>query len=78
MISFASSMKRKVSLKGEVKILGVGRQCFQASLADEMVELFGNIEKLGGKERFKGLKRTENDFSQLLKAILALFRRLGR
>jgi DGQHR domain-containing protein len=62
-------------LKGEIKILGVGKgSVSQASLADEMVELFGNVEKLGGKERFKGFEENgKRFFLNYFKAILALF-----
>ncbi len=62
-------------LKGEIKILGVGKgRVSQASLADEMVDLFSNIEKLGGKERFKGFEENgKRFFLNYFKAILALF-----
>lgn len=41
-------------LQGEIKILGVGKgRVSQASLADEMVDLFSNIEKIGGSARFR-------------------------
>ena len=62
-------------LKGEVKILGVGKgRVSQASLADEMVDLFGNIEKLGGKERFREFDENgKRFFLNYFKAVLALF-----
>src|SRR4030066_88606 len=41
-------------LHGDVKILGVGKgRVSQASFAEERGDLFGNIEKLGGANRFK-------------------------
>jgi len=62
-------------LQGEVKILGVGKgRVSQASLADEMVDLFSNIEKLGGKDRFKEFEQNgRRFFLNYFKAILALF-----
>jgi DGQHR domain-containing protein len=62
-------------LKGEIKILGVGKgRVSQASLADEMVDLFNNIEKLGGKDRFKEFEQNgKRFFMNYFKAILALF-----
>lgn len=62
-------------LRGEVKILGVGKgRVSQASLADEMVDLFSNIEKLGGKDRFKDFEQNgKRFFLNYFKAILALF-----
>ena len=62
-------------LHGEIKILGVGKgRVSQASLADEMVDLFSSIEKLGGKERFKGFEQNgKRFFLNYLKAILAHF-----
>ena len=43
-------------LHGEIKILGVGKgRVSQASLADEMVDLFANVEKIGGTDRFKAI-----------------------
>jgi len=62
-------------LHGEIKILGVGKgRVSQASLADEMVDLFSSIEKLGGKERFKGFEQNgKRFFLNYFKAILALF-----
>jgi DGQHR domain-containing protein len=62
-------------LRGEIKILGVGKgRVSQASLADEMVDLFSNIEKLGGKDRFKEFEQNgRRFFLNYFKAILALF-----
>ena len=62
-------------LEGEIKILGVGKgRVSQASLADEMVDLFGNIEKLGGANRFKDFEQNgQRFFRNYFKAILALF-----
>ena len=62
-------------LGGEIKILGVGKgRVSQASLADEMVDLFNNIEKLGGKDRFKEFEQNgKRFFLNYFKAILALF-----
>ena len=62
-------------MKGEIKILGVGKgRVSQASLADEMVDLFSNIEKLGGKERFKDFEQNgRRFFLNYFKAILSVF-----
>jgi len=62
-------------LKGEIKILGVGKgRVSQASLADEMVDLFNNIEKLGGKDRFREFEQNGSRFfMNYFKAILVLF-----
>jgi hypothetical protein len=62
-------------MKGEIKILGVGKgRVSQASLADEMVDLFSNIEKLGGKERFKDFEQNgRRFFVNYFKAILSVF-----
>ena len=62
-------------LHGEIKILGVGKgRVSQASLADEMVDLFGSIEKIGGKDRYKEFEENgERFFRNYFKAILALF-----
>jgi DGQHR domain-containing protein len=62
-------------LRGEIKILGVGKgRVSQASLADEMVDLFSNIEKLGGKDRFKDFEQNgRRFFLNYFKAILGLF-----
>jgi DGQHR domain-containing protein len=62
-------------LHGEVKILGVGKgRVSQASLAEEMVDLFGNIEKLGGANRFKEFEQNgKRFFLNYFKSILAIF-----
>ena len=62
-------------LKGEIKILGVGKgRVSQASLADEMVDLFSSIEKIGGANRYKELEQNgKRFFLNYFKAILALF-----
>ena len=62
-------------LHGEIKILGVGKgRVSQASLADEMVDLFGSIEKIGGKDRYKEFEENgERFFRNYFKAILTLF-----
>jgi len=62
-------------LHGEIKILGVGKgRVSQASLAEEMVDLFGNIEKLGGATRFKEFEQNgKRFFLNYFKAILAIF-----
>jgi DGQHR domain-containing protein len=62
-------------LNGEIKILGVGKgRVSQASLADEMVDLFNNIEKLGGKDRFREFEQNgKRFFMNYFKAILVLF-----
>ncbi|MGQ9645865.1 MAG: DGQHR domain-containing protein [Thermodesulfobacteriota bacterium] len=62
-------------LHGEIKILGVGKgRVSQASLAEEMVDLFGNIEKLGGPNRFKEFEQNgKRFFLNYFKAILAIF-----
>ena len=62
-------------LQGEIKILGVGKgRVSQASLADEMVDLFSNIEKIGGKNRFKEFEENGKRFFQnYFKAVQALF-----
>jgi DGQHR domain-containing protein len=62
-------------LRGEVKILGVGKgKVSQASLADEMGDLFGSIEKIGGPNRFKEFEQNGNRFFlNYFKAIQALF-----
>jgi hypothetical protein len=55
--------------------LGVGKgRVSQASLADEMVDLFGNIEKLGGANRFKDFEQNgKRFFLNYFKAIQAVF-----
>ena len=62
-------------MKGEIKVLGVGKgRVSQASLADEMVDLFSNIEKLGGRERFKDFEQNgKRFFLNYFKAILSVF-----
>jgi DGQHR domain-containing protein len=64
-------------LRGEIKILGVGKgRVSQASLADEMVDLFSNIEKIGGTRRFKEFEENgKRFFLNYFKAILAFFPR---
>jgi DGQHR domain-containing protein len=62
-------------LHGDIKILGVGKgRVSQASLADEMVDLFSNIEKLGGANRFKEFAQNgKRFFLNYFKALVALF-----
>ena len=62
-------------LHEEIKILGVGKgRVSQASLADEMVDLFSNIEKLGGANRYKEFEQNgKRFFLNYFKAILVLF-----
>ena len=62
-------------LRREIKILGVGKgRVSQASLADEMVDLFNNIEKIGGPGRFKEFEQNgKRFFLNYFKAIQALF-----
>jgi DGQHR domain-containing protein len=62
-------------LQEEIKILGVGKgRVSQASLADEMVELFSNIEKIGGANRFKEFEENgKRFFLNYFKAIQFLF-----
>jgi len=62
-------------LQGEIKILGVGKgKVSQASLADEMGDLFSNIEKIGGTSRFKEFEQNgKRFFLNYFKAIQALF-----
>jgi DGQHR domain-containing protein len=62
-------------LRGEIKILGVGKgRVSQASLADEMVDLFGAIEKIGGTNRFKEFEQNgKRFFLNYFKAIQVLF-----
>jgi DGQHR domain-containing protein len=50
-------------LRGEVKILGVGKgRVSQASLADEMGDLFSSIEKIGGPDRLKEFEKNGTRF----------------
>jgi DGQHR domain-containing protein len=62
-------------LHGDIRILGVGKgRVSQASLADEMVDLFSNIEKLGGVNRFKEFEQNgRRFFLNYFKAIMGLF-----
>jgi DGQHR domain-containing protein len=62
-------------LHREIKILGVGKgRVSQASLADEMVDLFAAIEKIGGKDRFKEFEGNgARFFVNYFKAILTVF-----
>jgi len=62
-------------LRGDIKILGVGKgRVSQASLADEMVDLFSNIEKIGGTSRFKEFEQNgKRFFLNYFKAIQTLF-----
>ena len=62
-------------LRGEIKILGVGKgKVSQASLADEMGDLFSNIEKIGGTNRFKEFEQNgKRFFLNYFKAIQSLF-----
>jgi DGQHR domain-containing protein len=62
-------------LRGEVKILGVGKgRVSQASLADEMGDLFSSIEKIGGPNRLKEFEQNGTRFFlNYFKAIQALF-----
>ncbi len=62
-------------LHGDIKILGVGKgRVSQASLADEMVDLFSNIEKIGGKDRFREFEENgKRFFLNYFKAIQSVF-----
>ena len=62
-------------MQGDIKILGVGKgRVSQASLADEMVDLFGAIEKIGGTNRFKEFQQNgKRFFLNYFKAIQATF-----
>jgi len=62
-------------LRGDIKILGVGKgKVSQASLADEMGDLFSNIEKIGGANRFKEFEQNgKRFFLNYFKAIQGLF-----
>ena len=62
-------------LQGDIKILGVGKgRVSQASLADEMVDLFGTIEKVGGPNRFKEFEQNgKRFFMNYFKGIQATF-----
>ena len=62
-------------LRGDIKILGVGKgRVSQASLADEMVDLFGALEKIGGTNRFKEFEQNgKRFFLNYFKGIEATF-----
>ena len=62
-------------LQGDIKILGVGKgRVSQASLADEMVDIFGTIEKVGGPNRFKEFEQNgKRFFMNYFKGIQATF-----
>jgi DGQHR domain-containing protein len=62
-------------LRGEIKILGVGKgKVSQASLADEMGDLFSSIEKIGGPNRFKEFEENgKRFFLNYFKALQSLF-----
>ena len=62
-------------LRGEIKILGVGKgRVSQASLADEMVDLFSALEKIGGTNRFKEFEQDgKRFFLNYFKGIEATF-----
>jgi len=62
-------------LHKEIKVLGVGKgRVSQASLADEMVDFFANVEKIGGKDRFRQLEENgKRFFLNYFKAILGIF-----
>jgi len=62
-------------LRGDIKILGVGKgRVSQASLADEMGDLFSSIEKIGGPTRFKEFEQNaKRFFLNYFKAIQFVF-----
>ena len=62
-------------LQADIKILGVGKgRVSQASLADEMVDLCGTIEKIGGTNRFQEFEQNgKRFFLNYFKAIQATF-----
>jgi DGQHR domain-containing protein len=62
-------------LKGEIRILGVGRgRVSQAPLAEEMVELFETVQKIGGKERARELREgARRFFLNYFKAVATTF-----
>ncbi|MGH7371689.1 MAG: DGQHR domain-containing protein, partial [Candidatus Methylomirabilales bacterium] len=62
-------------LVGEIRILGVGRgRVSQAPLAEEMVELFEAVRKIGGEGRLKELREgARRFFLNYFKAIAAAF-----
>ncbi len=62
-------------LRGEIRILGVGRgKVSQAPLADEMVELFETVRKIGGEQRARELREgARRFFLNYFKAIAGTF-----
>ncbi|MFQ5883118.1 MAG: DGQHR domain-containing protein [Candidatus Methylomirabilales bacterium] len=62
-------------LRGEIRILGVGRgKVSQAPLAEEMVELFEAVRKIGGDKRARELREgARRFFLNYFKAIAAAF-----
>lgn len=62
-------------LRGEIRILGVGRgKVSQAPLAEEMVEFFETVQKIGGKERAKELREgARRFFLNYFKAVATTF-----
>lgn len=62
-------------LRGEIRILGVGRgKVSQAPLAEEMVELFETVRKIGGEARSKELREgARRFFLNYFKAIAGAF-----
>lgn len=62
-------------LRGEIKILGVGKgKVSQASLAGEMKDLFNSLEKIGGKGKFREFEQSgKRFFLNYFKAIQAIF-----
>lgn len=62
-------------LRGEIKILGVGRgKVTQASLAGEMRDLFNNIEKIGGAGKFREFEQNgRRFFLNYFKAVQSTF-----
>jgi DGQHR domain-containing protein len=62
-------------LRGEIRILGVGRgKVSQAPLADEMVELFETVRKIGGEQRARELRDgARRFFLNYFKAIATAF-----
>lgn len=62
-------------LRGEIRILGVGRgKVSQAPLAEEMVELLESVQKIGGEARAKELREgARRFFLNYFKAIAGAF-----
>ncbi|MCX8118738.1 MAG: DGQHR domain-containing protein [Desulfobacterota bacterium] len=62
-------------LRGEIKVLGVGKgKVTQASLAGEMRDLFNNLEKIGGPGKFKEFEQNgRRFFLNYFKAIQSTF-----